>query len=448
MALFFILMVLNLILLSINGLLPINPGTQFAPSAIWRSPKGKGYFIHNTIHNPPFITHKPSFLSSSSSDDFASPDDPNKYSSLSSSENLALMSSLKSRISEIKASKRILTTAFLNGNFTSTSYPLPTYVRRISYANPHVLFGLFNGGVGILDVQKNIITSFEETTRHAQYRDGFDEDKASPQLNAIHGDFDGGGVTAAQFGHDGKWAYTGGREGNVVVWNATRGALTEQQVINLGPVVSNILSGLDPEQRDVLLTACTDESGTLSVYKRLKPTLPYELSKILELGNPVTSAAWSENEDGSKDYSRVWVGTSDGSLRQVGVDDLETGFEVKVSKSGVRAIAVTNDEEGNDVVYVGDSSGLMFYVAVGVVSPLTPPHREAVVSMALAGDNSVLLSGSRDGSVRVWDNKEGDGKYIIGPMKVWLSGVEVDGNIVVSDGADNMVVKHEFFKTD
>ena len=156
----------------------------------------------------------------------------------------------------------------------------------------------------------------------------------------------------------------------------------------------------------------------------------------------------SSNLDGSMDYGLVWLGLSDGRVCQVSLATMSVVFSLQISSSGVRSLCVSSSPSGSDVVYLGDNKGQMYEVSKGGAKPITPPHKDAVVSIAKAArDGGVLISASRDGSVRVWDNASTGGvvgKYVIGPMKVWVSGVQVEDNIVVSDGADNMIIKHEF----
>lgn len=277
-------------------------------------------------------------------------------------------------------------------------------MRRISFSPPYCLCGLFTGSLTIIDTSNNLVKSEVLETDHRQYRHNRESDRTDPQITCLNGDYDGGGITAVAYGHTSNVCYTGGREGNVIVWNSTSGELSKSQVIEgEGSVVSCILNGIDEQGGDVLVTTHTDGRGTVNVYVRDKGGM-YVFCRRVRLNSPVLSAGWSENNDGSKDYNRIWLGTEDGTLRQVNTQDLDTGFEVTLSNNGIRSLTVTNDSSDNDVVYLGDTEGFMYKVSVSGVEPITPPHKDALVGMALATDG-VLVTASRDGTVRVWDDK-------------------------------------------
>ena len=80
---------------------------------------------------------------------------------------------------------------------------------------------------------------------------------------------------------------------------------------------------------------------------------------------------------------------------------------------------------------------------------LQPRHSGAVKCMAtpLPG---LMLSGGQDGNIRVWNISEKDSRQLyqfIG-YKVWLGSLWTDGSRVVSDGADNSIIVHDFSDSD
>ncbi len=108
---------------------------------------------------------------------------------------------------------------------------------------------------------------------------------------------------------------------------------------------------------------------------------------------------------------------------------------------------------------------------------VVPPHSGMVVSLTGCRQNGLLVSGSQDGTLRVYDfcydiSAEGDDEsseqyateydagsddpphvdihpvilYQLAGYKVWLSSICVDekGLRLVTDGADNTVVVHDY----
>jgi WD40 repeat protein len=60
----------------------------------------------------------------------------------------------------------------------------------------------------------------------------------------------------------------------------------------------------------------------------------------------------------------------------------------------------------------------------------------------------IVVSGGQDSSVRVWDVDEMTFLYQFVGYKVWLNSIWTDGARIVSDGADNTIVMHDFDKED
>ena len=92
-----------------------------------------------------------------------------------------------------------------------------------------------------------------------------------------------------------------------------------------------------------------------------------------------------------------------------------------------------------------------------------------MVALRGRASSGLLVSGARDGTMRVWDlasgaaaKSSGDGGgesdgaggggggaapkclYGLGGYKVWLGSICTDGRRLVSDGSDNTVVVHDF----
>lgn len=166
----------------------------------------------------------------------------------------------------------------------------------------------------------------------------------------------------------------------------------------------------------------------------------YVCATSVLLKSPILSMQYATSEEGF-DYGTIWAGCADGSLLKVDKhgDIVQKFF---VSGAGIRALAVTPS-----AIFVGAANGDVAKVnpASGSKTPVLPSHSDAVVS--IGARDGVLVTGSRDGTLIVWSTKDPampKPQYTMKGMKVWLGNVEVDETRIVTDGADNQVLVHDF----
>jgi WD40 repeat protein len=199
-----------------------------------------------------------------------------------------------SRVATLDTLATSLTSSYLSGKFTSTTYPLPTYVRRISLSYPYVLCGLFDGSISLIDIYRNTV-KFSTPPLHPQYKTSRSEDRSDPAITALHGTFDGGGVTAVTLSSDMKYAFTGGRDGVVNVLDlADKEDVGVTQKIKAGTdVVSRVLEG-----GGRVVTAAADEGGTVKIWEMGKG-FGFGLGEggleemgAMEVGSRVLTAEW------------------------------------------------------------------------------------------------------------------------------------------------------------
>ena len=167
-------------------------------------------------------------------------------------------------------------------------------------------------------------------------------------------------------------------------------------------------------------------------------------------------------------------------------EDTEESYE-----EYARSTLIVKEEDENRLssfsVVCGGSAGNLYYRKLslnikkqvisfeaensGITRRLTPPHDGPVVELTSPAPG-LFLSGSQDGSIRVWDcsnrtsirddensaseedsfNDEGIKNiellprcmYGLSGYKVWLGSICTDGTKIVSDGADNSIVVHDF----
>jgi WD40 repeat protein len=223
------------------------------------------------------------------------------------------------------------------------------------------------------------------------------------------------------------------------------------------------------------------------VYDILAPSGLLSLSVQPEINCGVAATA----KDGVllfslQDGSRIatWDPFEDKDLEDENSNDVEYARSV---------VLVQNDEQANDdppswSVVVGGSLGsihqrqLTINPIDGTISTTQPwnasgpphavaeqfQHSASVICLASPGPR-VFLSGAQDGTIRVWDcsyNQVGDGGFLalspsvggvgcsrtrptplfgLAGYKVWLGSLAVlNDGVLITDGADNAVVKHSF----
>ena len=74
--------------------------------------------------------------------------------------------------------------------------------------------------------------------------------------------------------------------------------------------------------------------------------------------------------------------------------------------------------------------------------PLLKGHTAAVV--ALDGDAEKVVSGARDGTVRVWDLAAGELRFMLQGFTAYIGSVQISPSWLIADGTNNNVVCMDF----
>jgi WD40 repeat protein len=165
----------------------------------------------------------------------------------------------------------------------------------------------------------------------------------------------------------------------------------------------------------------------------------------------VMSVAWS------LDGSRIVTGSLDGTWR---VWDAKTGRSLMELRGQMKFTCVALNPDGTRVV-IGSADGT---ARVWEVSSARPEgvaetgrsllelkgHTEEVVSVAWSSDGSRIVTGSADGTARVWEAKTGRSLIVLTATKqmpggerregVWRVAVNADGSRVLTEGDDGTAV--------
>ena len=138
--------------------------------------------------------------------DRASPDD---------SLNSELFASLRARQEALKSEEQRLVQRWRTGQCASKAQLfLDDWVRRVSLDWPLVAVGSAGGSVFVADAQSGKVLA-ESRGAHPAYIETME---AEMQMRQLHGDYDGGGVTALELSLSQNTLVSGGRDGRTLVW--------------------------------------------------------------------------------------------------------------------------------------------------------------------------------------------------------------------------------------
>jgi len=379
------------------------------------------------------------------------------------------------------------------------------WVRRLDLKRwPIVALGTAKGGVAVADLDRGEVIARSPDNTHSPIG-------GNPNLNAYFGGgYDGGGTTAVVI--KGDSVISSGREGGARAWRLD---VESKELVDLGALAKlkgKQVSALSVDAEGRLWVAVYDGTFEGSVYRYdlLDPApLSDQEPHIIKLSSGVLSMAVSD------ETSLVACGLAGGTVELISMDKGEQIDSWKVNTDStkadthIRSVEIfqagkaADEEEGSNenwCVVAGGGNGSMRMrwlqtdgdtASVNAQEPfdnarlplVIPPHSGMVVSLTGCRQNGLLVSGSQDGTVRVYDfcyddsaieSGENDDPgsdevefsneyeymqddppqvelhpvilYQLAGYKIWLSSICVDekGLKLVTDGADNTVVVHDF----
>ena len=408
----------------------------------------------------------------------ASDNDDNSKGSNSNNENNSLLESLRQRQLELQSDQEERINRWKTADCQSgVQLVLPNWVRRLDVSEyPLVACGSGRGDiyVGNLETGDVIAIGHVEEELEEDEETEFQMAKRNEKLvRVLFNGYDGGGTLAMAF--SGTLICEGRRLGGVYVWR-------------LDPESDRLVpQGSIPALEDQLVTAMHLDAdylwvgtleGKLHAYSlqdelplalQTRPTLEWKFSEAL------TSLALSPA------HGCGAVATAAGSVHLFSTDDDEDTdlgsfyppFDsserkaIQAFPSSVAFIEVNkNDETSNNrsesslLVAAGGNDGSIFLQPIELTSmgevnterpfskplqPLRPRHFGAAKCLCSPLPN-ILVSAGQDGGMRVWDVSESICLYQFVGYKVWMGSLWTDGKRIVSDGADNTIVVHDFTK--
>jgi WD40 repeat protein len=120
------------------------------------------------------------------------------------------------------------------------------------------------------------------------------------------------------------------------------------------------------------------------------------------------------------DGSRLLAGSKDGSVR---LWNTKTGEELhRIRQENAQQVAVSPDGPLIAVADSKDNAIKIWNMRTGEEVRRFTGHTGAVTSVAFSPDGRLVLSGSRDGTMRLWDvTREGEGRVFRRPLGWWVS---------------------------
>ena len=426
----------------------------FAPLAQWRTAAADSSSTKHALTN----------LRASSSDE-----NNNNFDSL--------LESLKQRQLELQEDQKERTTKWKTADCSSAvKLALPNWVRRLDVEYPLVACGTGRGDVYVGHLETGNVVAMGQVQEQQEEASEFESDKRMDKVvRVLFNGYDGGGTLAVAF--RGGLICEGRRSGGVYLWRLDPDSdrLVPQGSI---PALDGELVTVLHLDADYLWVGTVD--GHLQAFSWHEDDLPLALQHTPEMawqfGETITSLSLSP------EHGCGAVATSAGSVHVFSLEDedLVVGSfyppfdsserkSIQAFPSSVTFVEMnTKDNDDNDSktttselwVASGGNDGSIFLQPLELTStgevdterpftkplrPLRPRHFGAAKCLCspLPG---ILVSAGQDGGMRVWDVAESMCLYQFVGYKVWMGSLWTDGHRLVSDGADNTVIVHDFTK--
>jgi WD40 repeat protein len=361
---------------------------------------------------------------------------------------------------------------------SGVSLVLPNWVRRLDVDYPLAACGSASETVYIANLETGEIlassggggdvnSEFEDDEEDEELDD---DDAGTPAnleqtLRILYGAFDGGGTIAIAF--SGTVICQSKRKGGVELWGLDP---KSPQLISQGSMraLEGVLVTCLHIDEDNLWVATAD--GRIQAYP-LDGELPLALTSKPDMEWKVDGATIVSMSICAHVGCGV-VATSSGnielfSLEQDGstLASFYPPFDSLVRKSSnvhaLCAIIVSHAKDskyGSYSIACGGNDGSLYLQPLQMLTdgevdmknpftdrirPMRPRHMAPLKCIASPAPG-LLVSGGQDGTVRVWDMEEAKTLYKFAGYKAWLGSIWTDGVRLVTDGADNTVILHNF----
>jgi WD40 repeat protein len=338
-----------------------------------------------------------------------------------------LFASLRARQESLKDEQAELLRRWRSGECSSRNgLALDDWIRRMSLDWPLVATGSAGGSVVVADVNKAQLIA-EARDVHPAYIETM---AAEMEMRLLHGDYDGGGVTALAFSLSNTRLVSGGRDGRVIVWSfdVDEGKLERIATLDCGKnAVSSVVLGSDGK------TVWT--GGLDGKIRRWESRLGEggEQAFSCEATHDMGAAVLCLHLDGAR--GRLLAGTADGfavALHAAAESSSPLADSPPPSvvhrwrpHMGARTRSIACCGGGGTRGADGSASRLPPYIVTGgsdgsmvqlllddegsFAAPeqvdMLPNHNGQVVSLCPVLEGDLFVTGAQDGTIRVWDMK-------------------------------------------
>eukprot|EP00898_Chlorokybus_atmophyticus_P000537 jgi/Chlat1/1484/Chrsp12S02015 len=276
------------------------------------------------------------------------------------------------------------------------------FVRRVKFQGDLIACGTYRGKVLLVDTQNKRLV----------------------------GQFVGHNTSTTCLDYDGVHLVAGAGDGMVRVWDTTiakKGRNYE----------GTLLSAHTGAVTCVQLYGGKVYSGSEDGFVRVWDAVTGQLLHELERGRAVLCLHRSEDYLVSGDVSGAVTAWSVRAWRRI--------LSFKVHSGGEAVHCLQYDDESKELMTgCADGSITVWDCRDGKFVRSMRGHTGPVLS--LQADKYKLVTASSDGSIRGWDRQSGEQFYLVHGYTPYLGALQFDANRMVTDGANNVIIVHDFSK--
>ncbi len=250
-----------------------------------------------------------------------------------------------------------------------------------------------------------------------------------------------GSVSSLAFSPDGTQLSSGGSDSMVRVWNMQDGSLDDDFRTSFAGRVLNMAYSPDGTFLAVGGHYCNVELRLTSTSLRTR-TLALPQCGIRR-GGSAQSIGLAFTPDGEALYVGVGEGDgANGSIWAWQVGSYTRPEQVRWLEVGVRDLVVSEDGKTLGVALVGSAGVRLLDSETGELIHLYEGHTNRVNEVAFSPDGGLLVSASRDGTVRIWGNAFGFQLRVLeaDQMPVKTVAFSSDGGMIASGDESGSVV--------